>query len=227
MSFTGVGEARRRVIRAPSNPLDKSTVISIYPKEINEVKHTIQPGRFHISPGTYEKPSLLVVGPSSWWREIDEEQPLLELTHSSIQVADSIIIDYCNGLLGYNGRTCMPGLFYIPGALTIEEIRKSYQHTVDEARDSQKAWYTSLIRLADGLWARSNGNPLAISEDMRIAARESGQPNKDWMKDFQASEMSRCKACGTLRNPNYPICPTCKAIDNPARAKELGIVFAQ
>jgi hypothetical protein len=54
--------------------MDKSTIVSIYPKEINEVKHTIEPGRFHLKPGKPDSPSLLVVGSSSWWKEIDEEQ---------------------------------------------------------------------------------------------------------------------------------------------------------
>lgn len=225
--FPGMAALRRRTIRAPVNPMDKSTVVSILPKEIDETKPTIQPGRFIIKPGTYETPAILVVGPSSWWRDIDEEQPLLEIPVSSIQIADSIVKDYCNGIHACNMADVMPGLFYIPGEQTLASIKKSFQHELDAALKRQRAWYSLLVKLADSLWARSNGNPLAIAEDMRLAAKELGlQGTKDWMKDFQMVEMVRCKACGALKNPLYPVCQTCRAIDDPVKAKELGIVFA-
>jgi len=83
-----------------------------------------------------------------------------------------------------------------------------------------------LVKLADSLWARSNGNPLAISDSMRTAAKELNL-EKDWMKDFRMVETVRCKACGSLLNPMFPVCPTCKAINDPAKAKELGLTFAQ
>jgi hypothetical protein len=207
-------DPKRRTIRAPVNPMDKCTIVSIFPKDIVEIKHTIQPGRFHIEAGSLQNPALLVVGPSSWWREIDEDQPLLEIPNSSIQIADAVIKDYCNGLLGYNAEAASPGMFYVLGDLPLTEIKERYPHELDKARARQNNWYSILIRLADSLWARSNGNPLTISEDMRMAARELGlQENKDWMKNFQAMEMVRCVACGGLKNPMYPVCPQCKNVD--------------
>lgn len=224
--FPGLGN-QRRTIRAPQNPLDKSTVVSIFPKELDERKVTIEPGRFIVPAGSFEKPAILVVGPSSWWRDIDDTQPLLEIPQSSIQIADSIVKDYCNGLLGCNMGDAMPGLFYVPGEFDVAGLRKSYQHELENAAKRQKNFYSALVRLADSLWARSNGNPLAISEDMRLAARELNLASKkDWMKDFEMVDMSRCKACGSLRNPEYPVCPTCKAIDDPEKAKTLNIKFA-
>jgi hypothetical protein len=206
--------------------LDKTTIVSIYPTEIEEKKPTISPGVFIIPAGSYENPSVTIVGPSSWWREIDEEQPLLEIPVSSVQIADSIIKDWANGILGCNMSDAMPGLFYIPGALTIVDIRKSYKHELDAAQVRQRNWYSALIKLADALWARSNGNPLSISDSMRVAAKEMNL-TKDWLKDFRMVDTVRCKACGALLNPMFPVCPTCKAINDPAKAKELGLTFAQ
>lgn len=226
-AFPGHNDFRRRTLRAPVNPMDKSTVVSIFPKEIDELKHTIEPGRFIIPPGSYDKPSIIVVGSSSWWREIDEEQPLLEIPVSSIQVADSIVKDYCNGVLGCNMGDIMPGIFFVPGEQTILTIKKSFQNQLDKYKKYQENWYSALIKLADSLWARSNGNPLTISDEMRLAARELGLATKDWMKDFQMVDMTRCKACGELMNPLFPVCKSCKAINDPTRAKELGLTFAQ
>lgn len=224
--FPGQQAIHRRTIRGPVNPMDKTTICSIFPMEIIETKPTIQPGMFHIPAGSYENPTVVVVGPSSWWREIDLDQPLLEIPVSSVQIADSVIKDYCNGLLGCDMAGAMPGLFYIPGVFTLADIKKNYKHELDGALARQRNWYSALIKLADSLWSRSNGNPLAISDSMRLAAKEMNV-TKDWMKDFKMIDTVRCKACGSLRNPQFPVCPTCKAIDDPAKAKELGLTFAQ
>lgn len=228
-AFPGIRDLRRRTIRQPSNPLDKATVVSIYPKKVDEVKHTIEPGRFVIPAGSFEKPQVLAVGPSSWWREIDEEQPLLEIPVSSIQIADSVVRDYCNGILACNMGDSMPGLFYVPGEHDVASIKKNFSTHLEAANVKQRKWFENLVFLADALWARSQGNPMAISDDMRMAARELNlQETKDWMKDFKMVSMVRCKACGNLKNPEYPICASCHFPD-PAHpmTKELLAMKAQ
>ena len=219
-AFPGINW-KRRTIRGPINPMDKATVVSVYPKPINERKCTIQPGEFRLQPGSLQNPQILVVGPSSWWRDIDEDQPLLEIPVGAIQIAESIVNDYCNGILACDMSENMPGLFYIPGAKmdmkgnvnldeTLKWVKTEYKSALENADRKQKNWYSLLVRMADSLWARSNGNPLAIGDDMRMAARELNLTQvKDWMKDFQMVDMVRCKACGSLKNPQYPICASC------------------
>lgn len=225
--FPLLSDIKRRTIRAPVNPLDKSTIVSIFPKLIEERKHTIQPGIFVIQPGSFSSPSVLVVGPSSWWKEIDENQPLLEIPHSSIQIADSIVKDYCNGIFACDMAQNMPGLFYIPGAWSVDEIRKQHSAELNTANFRQRNWFTVLVKMADALWSRSNGNPLSISDEMKLAARELNLVNKEWLKDSQSMELERCKACGHLKNPDYPVCANCKNITNVAMATELGLVFTK
>jgi hypothetical protein len=218
---------RRRTVRAPINPMDKSTVVSIYPKHIKEVKPTIQPGVFVLEPGTYDNPFLLVVGSSSWWREVSEEEPLLEIPNGSIQVADAIVKDYCNGLVGCNMTSAMPGLFWIPGEHNIKDIQTKYRGKLEKAKTQQVNYYTALVRMADSLWARTNGNPLVITEDMRIAAKSLNLDMKDWMSDFRMAEKVACPACGTPIKFGVVVCSSCRAIVDPVKAKELGIHFAQ
>lgn len=225
--FPGLNQANRRTIRAPVNPLDKSTIISILPKPISERKATIQPGMFELPPGTYDKPALLVVGTSSWWREVDENQPLLEIPVSSVQVADSIVRDYCNGLLGCDMAEKMPGISYIPGVYDVAKLKAEQLPLLNKLKQCQRNWFTELIRLADILWSRSNGNPLSISDDARLACKELNLQNKPWLGDMQAMELVRCIACGSLRNPQYPICQSCHAIVDKEKAKELGLTFVQ
>jgi hypothetical protein len=90
-----------------------------------------------------------------------------------------------------------------------------------EVKNKQDNWFRLLLKLADALWARSNNNPLVIWDEMRIAARELGA-DKAWTKDFQLVDLIKCFACGGLRNPQFPVCPTCKVVDpNHPLAKDL------
>ena len=57
--------ANKKTVRAPINPLDKATIVSIFPKEIEETKPTLMPSRWIIPAGTLENPGIAVVGPSS------------------------------------------------------------------------------------------------------------------------------------------------------------------
>ena len=215
MEFTAPLFDKRRIVRAMKNPMDKCTLVSIFPKETEpEKKPTIEPGTFQIPVGTYENPGILVIGGSSWWKDYDPEQPMLEIPVSSISVADSIIKDFCNGLLGCNMGDAMPGFFFAMGEHTVLDIKTNFKMKLAEAKMKQDNWFKVLVRLADSLWARTGGNPLSIMDEMRLAARELNLNDKPWLKDFQVAELVRCNACGNLKNPAYPVCPTCKAIDN-------------
>jgi hypothetical protein len=201
--------------------MDKATIVSVFPKEINEEKVTIFPSKFHIPAGTYKEPAVVVVGPSSWWRDIDPDQPMLEIPVSAVQIAQSVIVDYCNGMLGCDMSTAMPGMFFIPGEYEKKDVVDRYKAQLGEAKIKQDNWYKTLIKLADALWARTNGNPLVIWDEMRLAARELGL-DKIWIRDYQNVEMVKCFACGSLRNPEFPICPVCKNVDQShPRAKDI------
>lgn len=216
----------RRMIRSVPNPMDKSTIVSIYPGTINSVNHTVFPGRFTVNPGTYEKPSILTLGQSSWWRELDDEQPYVEIPVSSISMADSIIKDYCNGLLECNMGDARPGLFFVPGEFTLDQIKKDHKAELDQANIFQQNWFLGLTRLADTLWNQFQGNPRVISDTMKMAAKELNLEDKPWLKDFTMVSMVKCIACGALRNPQYPMCANCKTIVDKDLAKKLALNIA-
>lgn len=233
-------DLKRQAIRSPVNPMDRSTIVSIFPVDIDEVKHTIFPGRFSIPAGSYEKPSILVVGASSWWRETDPEQPLLEVPQGSIQVANSIVIDYINGLFMCDMAESQPGLFYIPGALGLDigqspdecdldraraELAEKHQHLVDVAKTRQTTFFERLVSAGDEMWARSNHNPRCISELMRIAAAEL-KLDKQWAKDAIEIRKENCPACGELYDANFPICRHCQTVVDMDAYKKLGLARA-
>ena len=115
-----------------------------------------------------------------------------------------------------------PGLFFVQGEKKPLEIKTEFKQKLDEMKAKQDRWYTILVREADSTWARSNNNPIVIWDIMRLAARSLNLNDKPWLKDFQMAELIRCNFCGGMRNPLYPICPVCKAIDSThALAKDI------
>lgn len=222
MSY-GIGAlgATRQIQRIPGNPLDRATVVSIYPREIREVKETIEPGRFIVPAGTIKRPGLLVVGSSSWWRDFDPEMPLIEIPVWATTVAESIVRDWANGLFMCDMGESMPGLFHLPGNVTHDELIVKYKNNLLNAELRQKNWYKNLVKAGDILWARSNGNPLSISDDMRLAAQELGLKDKGWMKDVATYELINCKFCGSLLKPGFPVCPNCHNVVDHSLMKML------
>lgn len=228
-SFAGRNQMPQRM---EPNPMDKCTIVSVYHRQIVAIKPTVMPGRFIVPAAEDNDFALLVVGTSSWWKNVDEESPLLEIPCNSKQVADSIVNDYINALLGVGGEA-RPGIFVCFGDHDKKSILsyvdkisgKAFSVLLGEARQKQKKYYEQLIHISDTLWARTNGNPLTISDEARMACQKLNI-KKPWLNDFNAPQQSNCKACGHLVNANYPICPNCKSVIDEVKAKELGLKFA-
>lgn len=215
--------ADRRAEPLPKNPLDFCTIVNIFPREIQQDNHSLSPGVFTIPAGKYDKPGLLKVGSSSWYKDIDPDQPLIEIPVPSIVIAQSIVRDYSNGMPWF-GPEQKPGLFYVIGDFDVK--RPEHKALLDDARAKQIAWFKILVKQADNLWARTNGNSLAIADDMKLAARELNLMDKDWLKDQQTFEMVRCKACQTLVRNDTIVCPNCKIVLDAAAFAKLGLKFA-
>lgn len=210
---------RNPVSRMPKNPIDKSTIVSVFPQEINERKYTIEPGIFKIPAGRLDNPAILIVGSSSWWSYSGENRPTLEIPVSSVAIADSLIRDL---QFDFSSVDAGPGLFFVPGELNLIDVKVRYKEALEDANNKQRIWFMNLTKIADSLWARANGNPLCISDQMRLAARELNLNDKPWLKDYQTVELEKCFACGSLKNPLYPVCQTCRAIDPRSEiAKEI------
>lgn len=225
----GTARPKSRLHRIPKNPMDRCTIISIAPFEIKEFKHTLFPGTFVIPKASPDQFSMLVIEPSSWFKE-QIDGPMLEIMCSSMQVAESIIKDYCNGLVKYTNGVSSPGLFYLLGEFNevTAALHPEFKSKMATAREQQTNWFKELVKMADVDWSRTDGNPLSIANDSRIAAQLLGvDKNKSWMQDHVTYEKINCPACGHLVNPIFPVCPNCRNVINMAKAKELNLVFAK
>lgn len=218
-----VGEfiQQRPIIRAIPNPLDKSTIVSIYPKDWEDRKETTQPYLFKVKGGTIDEPGLTLIKAATYTRDDDAEKPLQEIPISSIQMCESIIKDYCGSLLGATIGVAQPGMFFIPGEITTKDVKTKYTSDLIEAEKRQNQWFDNLVKLADSLWSKGGQNPLMIWSEMKFAAEQLGI-DREWLRNYQHNEMVKCFACGSLRNPEYPICANCKNVDmTHPRAKDI------
>ena len=222
--FPSLREMNRKTVRGPVNPLDKSTLVSIYPRPLKFKSVTLSPGVWRLEAGNVESPEILVIGPSSWFRDVGPDEPLIEIVQSSVQIAESLVKDYLNGMFACNMHDSMPGLFFVPGCVqdvagiidiegTRAWVKSTYPHLLKSAVITQSNYWRNLIKYGDALWARSNGNPLVINDETRLAAKLLGVQDKDWMKDHQNQGQIRCFACGSFKSPDYPICQACHSID--------------
>jgi len=203
---------QRPLPRSSINPHDKSTLVSIFPVAINETKETINPKNYKIPAGSFENPSVVVIGAGSWWIDRDEKQPPIEVMCSSVEIAESIISDYTRGMMGVEDASG-PGLFFIPGEHKLDVIKIKYTDSLKKAKERQDRWFNNLIQAGDVLWATGNGNPIMIWGLMKMAAVQMGQSDKPWLANAVAAAKIKCFACGNLRDPKYPVCSVCRAID--------------
>lgn len=221
------------LIPLPKNPMDKSTIVSIYPKEIVDIKPTLFPGRFVVPAADDNDFSLLVVSGSSYYLPSPiENQPPTEVQVNSWSLAQSILNDSIPSvnLATSNAR---PGVFAIPGEFNkitilhyVHSDGRKFSELLEVARAWQRNYWTALIDEADYYWSKG-ANPKNIPDDAKMAAHIMGlEKVKPWMSNLVASSLINCMACGEMINPAFPVCKHCHAIVNVDLAKKLDIHFA-
>lgn len=222
--------AKRMTPTGRKNPLDRTTIVSVFPAKVIEKKETLSPSVWTIDKPADNDFALLVVDGASWWKFQGEDQAFLEIQVNSIDLAESIIVDYFNGFFGCNMADKMPGVFYIPGEYDKTTIQFAkginglgFHDLLEAAKIKQDNWFKEIVQMADIDWARTNGNPLSISDFSRMGAQHL-KLQKPWMQDYQAFQLDACPACGQLTNLLYPVCKHCHHIHDKKKAAELGIV---
>ncbi len=213
-------------IRAQISPLDKSTVVSVFPKKVKTTKVTVNPRKYVVPAGTFEKPSTLVVGTAIWIKHIYETEPeqQVEMPILSSQLADAIVNDFCGNVLS-SGHDRRPGLFWVLGEKNAEQVLKEHKKELEQARQNQINWYLELIKMADIDWVKYRGSPLAVSDTARMAAMEM-HLDKPWMLDAKNLAMGVCPACGSQRDSKFPVCKECKTIVDKEAYAKLNLTMA-
>ena len=182
------------------------TVVSLVPFEINESKPGLFPSHYHIDESDTIKPKVIHVGTAAHFAYLDETRGSLRIPAPSTTVASSVVNDFINGQLNVS-EECYPGLFWVPGKLTAEEVEENYESKLNEVRKCQFNWLTSMCRLADDDFTRYQKHNV-VSDTQRRAAKLIGWEPKEhpWMRQGREMSSVTCKGCGSVVTPGVAVC---------------------
>lgn len=198
------------------------TVVNLLPREIVEDKPHLLPNTFKIPAAKWGDIAVLHVEEAIHYIPnplIDEGKPgssFRQITPPN-EVARSLVEDYKNAHIATT-EDAEPGLFWVEGRLSLDDIREYHSEEIKEADRKQKNWFRNLVALADADWEK-NKNRLAVSDLQRLAARCLGI-RKDWV-EMQMQETVNCPFCTVAIPPDAIKCPNCKEVVKPEEYKKL------
>lgn len=201
--------------------MSKSTLVSIVPFPIAEMKPGIYPGFFELPASRNNNPECLVIGDSKFFVEIDENRTITVWVPSD-KLAQSVVNDYITSNLAYSQeKNAAPGFFWVEGELTSEDIVKKFSTTLlEQAKRRQSNWFEELVKMADDDWEKTRQHKFI--SDMQRHAAKSMKLERPWLITPNIdSGLVACIACQSLISPNAIICPSCKMIINMEKYKQL------
>jgi hypothetical protein len=202
---------------------DVSTIVSIMPIRLSEDKPLI-PTHYEIPAvkDTESDVATLIVRRGSFKVYIDETRPALIIPEPADIVAAAICRDFKVSSSHFEPETAEPGLFWIRGGYTNEEVLevKETKAPLAKARRLQNEWFKRLVATADDDWARYKMRKM-ISDLQRLACK-CLSIERPWDIDFEIGKAVRlinCKFCRAEVHPEAIICMHCRGILDMARYK--------
>lgn len=209
------------------------TIVSFIPWPLHEFKPGLMPGHFHINASDTKTPTCIYIANKTiHYVYLDDTRGSLPARDPSDEVARSIVQDYVASQLGVD-EGARPGIFWVPGYHTPEEILKNFEDMCKEIKSAQTNWFLNLARIADDDWTRYRKHNV-ISDFQRVAASLINWSPEDheWMraaikqKDLEGPPTKQCIACRQHIDLEAVVCNFCKCIVDPEKATKMGIKFS-
>lgn len=197
------------------------TVVSFIPFDLREEKPGLIPNVYIIKEGSEENPSITHIPGAKHYVYLDGDRGSLPVRDASFEVARSIVDDFSSAQLGISDG-CMPGIFFVPGRLSWEEVQKQYPQVIIQAKISHRRWMHKLIEMADDDW-NSYHNHKVIADFQRTFAdiMKIDSKTHPWMNIQNTVDSSSCPACGAAFRPGTVVCGTCKCVLDKEKYVEL------
>lgn len=199
--------------------MDSASVISIVPIAINERKPML-PAEFRFLPARVEEPFILLLGKGINDIYVGEgrghygpDRSVIRVPIDAEVVAESIVTDWVDVQYGIMKPHAVPGLFWMPGEVTIEQLIGSEE--LQRADHYQLNWFKNLVKLADDDWNKYRQHK-TISDIQRYAAGFL-KLERPWLLDTEIVQaMSECPSCFEKVNPRAIVCSHCRfVLDKP------------
>lgn len=198
------------------------TVVSLLPYSLDEEKPHMLPSTFKVPAAKYGDIAILHVEEGIHYIPnpvIDEGKPgsSFKTITPPAEMARSIVEDYVGAMICL-GEEAKPGLFWVEGRLTREEVLRYYFTEVKEAERMQINWFKRLIAMADADFTK-NKNKMAVSDLQKIAARCLNY-RAEWI-DFTGELAKNCPYCTSIVAFDAIKCPSCNEVINRERYEAM------
>lgn len=205
--------------------MGRATIVSLFPFNIEEKKPGVYPGVFILDPCLdIKKPSILQIGDSichffdgMTGKSIPMNQPVETM-------ARSIVEDFRTGFISISPEMG-PGIFWVEGHHSVEEIIKKFSAELKEATDRQYKWFEALVKMGDDDFAKY-GQHRAISDLQRHAAGFL-KLDRPWAKKIEEQRMISCPACVQTIPELALVCSHCQTIVNSQEYEKRGFKQAK
>jgi len=206
-----------------------ATLISLLPFDLVEAKPGLNPNEYIIKKSEDNKIGLTII-PNNIFYLINPD-PLADAKDTrnikvpvpAIEVAQSIINDYVNALLGVNPPEAVPGLVAVSGDYTDKkEVGIKFMKEIMFARTNQNNWFRNLVDMADDSWSKTH-SPISISDLQRFACR-SLELKRDWLNPLPSEQVEKCPVCKNPINLGALKCVACNHILNKVEYDKLMLV---
>lgn len=200
-----------------------ATIVSICNFPITEDKTGITPNNFKIPKAEFGRVSVLHVEDGFFYVYIDDARGSIRSITPALRMARSIVEDYSNAQLAKT-VDAEPGLFYVQGHYTIEEIEAKFPDEIKEARRKHTNWAERLVTIADDMYAANNKRS-AVSDRSRDAARFLAL-DRVWLKvtptiaPIANVVFKTCPVCFENVHPEAIVCRSCKAVLDKKKYEE-------
>jgi hypothetical protein len=198
---------------------NKATIVSIAPFQLINNQPGMTPIR-HTIPAADPKVGFSILHVNNGYAH--EPIPLsdpIRMSHREIYASDlaySIIYDRTHNQLSY-GPDAYPGLFFVPGHLTVQDVLDKHKVELKKVNETQNNWFMRLVMEADDDWQKYHQHRM-ITSTQRLAAKSLGL-KRDWITVLEPMESPTtipCPACFTDIHPDSLICANCKTVLKPA-----------
>lgn len=199
---------------------DEATIVSIYPLSIRMERPHVTPNVFAMDPGSFQNPEVQVIGPSVAYFYGGEDLGWRPVEQHAAKMAASYVQDFALGCIATTIGEVEPGLFWLRGGFTLDQIKRDYKSELNTANERQKTWFIRLVKLADDMWNQTKSYR-AITGLQREAAGVLGM-KPEWLVEERVKS-SVCPACLTPVKQGAIVCSTCRTVLDSVKMKSLGL----
>lgn len=203
-----------------------STICSLLPYDLVESKPGLNPNEYTIKKAPKGGFSLTIISNDVYYLinpdllSDAKEVRQIKVPVPSIELAQSIIMDYSVAVLGIAPPDAAPGLFALKGDWTDKkDFQLKHNALIGFHTKTQTKWFENLVAIADDTWAKTR-SPISISELQRTACEILGF-KRDWLNPIASELLDKCPVCMNTVLPGALKCVACGYVINKIELDKL------